>query len=192
MITLQPPFRIATPLDAPVLAELVNHAGEGLPFHLWSSMAGPGEDPWEIGRARQARKADEGHVVVIDEGDGAIAALTGYPIAAAPAPVPADLPALFRPLQELENLAPSTWYVNALATRPAHRGRGLGGRLLALARQIAMSEHLDGLSLIVADSNEGARRLYERSGYRERARLAMVKDGWQTPGREWILLIRPL
>jgi hypothetical protein len=43
MIRLEPPFRQATPGDAPALAELVNLAGEGLPLYLWTSMAEPGE-----------------------------------------------------------------------------------------------------------------------------------------------------
>ena len=33
--------------------------------------------------------------------------------------------AMFVPLQELENLAPGTWYVNVLAVRPEFRGLGL-------------------------------------------------------------------
>ena len=38
-----------------MLAELVNYAGDGLPFHLWSKMAAPGESAWEVGRGRAAR-----------------------------------------------------------------------------------------------------------------------------------------
>ncbi|GIL01938.1 MAG: hypothetical protein BroJett030_18370 [Alphaproteobacteria bacterium] len=192
MIDLEPPFRLATAADAPVLAELVNHAGEGLPEYIWSTLAGPGEDPWEFGRRRQAQRAERGEVVVIDEGTGAVASLTGYPIAARPGPIADDLPALFRPLQELENLAPSTWYVNVLAALPHHRGRGLGSALLALAERIAAAERLSGLSLIVADNNAGGRRLYARSGYRERARRPMVKEGWVTRGSEWILMVKTL
>ncbi len=47
-----------------------------------------------------------------------------------------------------------------------------------------------GLSIIVSDSNTGARRLYERTGYREVARRAKVKDDWQNPGTEWVLLLK--
>ena len=55
----------------------------------------------------------------------AAGALIGYGITEAPEPVPADTPPMFRPLQELENLAPGTWYVNVLAVLPAFRNRGL-------------------------------------------------------------------
>ena len=40
---------------------------------------------------------------------------------------------MFVPLQELENLAPGTWYVNVLAAYPEHRGQGYGTALLAVA-----------------------------------------------------------
>ncbi len=190
MIDLKPPLRVATAQDAPVLAELVNYAGEGLPEYLWTSMADNGQDPWQIGRERQAKKAAEGQIFVVDDGKGAVAGLTGYVIPASPDPIPDDMPAMFRPLQELENLAPATWYVNVLAAIPAERGKGHGTRLLALAEELARDANLNGLSIIVADNNQGARRLYERSGYRETARRPMIKEGWQTEGDNWVLLVR--
>lgn len=36
-------FRPAAIADAPILAELVNYAGEGLPLYLWGKMAEPGD-----------------------------------------------------------------------------------------------------------------------------------------------------
>ena len=83
-VKLQQPFRIATTADAKELAELVNFAGEGLPLHVWTGMAGDGQDPWEIGRARQAEKAEGGQIFVADFGEGAVAGLTGYPIGNSP------------------------------------------------------------------------------------------------------------
>ncbi|HEU0220860.1 MAG TPA: GNAT family N-acetyltransferase [Paracoccaceae bacterium] len=192
MIALAPPLRLAEPADGPVLAELVNFAGEGLPLYVWGTMAAPGQDAWEIGRERLARKAAEGQVIVIDEGRGPVTGLTGYPIPAMPGPIPDDMPALFRPLQELENLAPASWYVNILACYPAERGRGLGTKLLGLAESMAMAEGLKAMSLIVADTNAGARRLYERVGYREWARRLTVREGWETPTREWVLMTKDI
>ena len=54
------PFRLATAADGPVLARFIMWAGEGLPMLVWKDMAGPGEDPWDIGAARMARKAEAG------------------------------------------------------------------------------------------------------------------------------------
>ncbi len=192
MIPLAPPFRPATDADAAALAELVNFAGHGLPLHFWTLAAAPGQDPWEIGRARQTARAAQGQIVVIDEGAGAIAALTGYPIGPAPEEPGADTPALFRPLLELEALAPDSWYVNVLACQPAHRGRGLGGQLLALAERLAAAEGLARMSVIVADDNPGAARLYARHGYADVARRPCVRDGWRTGTRDWVLMTKDL
>jgi ribosomal protein S18 acetylase RimI-like enzyme len=96
------------------------------------------------------------------------------------------------PLQELENLAPGTWYVNVLAVRPQFRGLGLGTRLLAHADEAGRALGKRGMSVIVSDANPGARRLYERCGYRETAARAMVKEGWLNDGRHWVLLAKAL
>jgi len=185
--------RAATLSDAPILAELVNYAGDGLPLYLWEKMAAPGESAWEVGRKRAAR--EEGSFsyrnATVIESDGACAgALVGYSIPDAPEPIGADMPAMFVPLQELENLAPSTWYVNILAVLPRHRGQGLGARLLAVADATGRRLGKHGMSVIVADGNPGARRLYERCGYRLVAARPMVKDGWTGAGANWLLLTK--
>ena len=46
------------------------------------------------------------------------------------------------------------------------------------------------MSVIVADANQGARRLYERCGYRRRAQRPMVKEGWASPSTSWVLLVK--
>jgi ribosomal protein S18 acetylase RimI-like enzyme len=194
MLQLTPPFRLATPADAPAMAELVNMAGEGLPLYLWTGMAEPGEDAWDVGR-RRARRGEGsfswGNTVALQH-DGKVAAcLIGYRLPEAPKPIDYDtMPAMFVPLQELENLAPGTWYVNVLATYPQHRGKGYGTKLLSLAEQIAADAGAAGLSIIVSDGNTGARRLYERSGYREVASRPMVKENWESRGETWVLLVK--
>lgn len=194
-ISHTPPFRPATIADAPILAELVNYAGEGLPEFLWGALAAPGQDAWEVGRQRAAR--EEGSFsyrnAVIIEHDGQCAgALIGYEIPDAPEPIPGDMPAMFVPLQELENLAPATWYVNVLAVRPRFRNLGLGTQLLGTAQRTAQALAKGGLSVIVSDANAGARRLYERCGYAPRAARPMVKDGWDNEGQNWVLLTKEL
>lgn len=184
-MTLDPPFRSALIEDAPVLAELVNYAGDGLPLHLWSKMAAPGESAWEVGRRRAARP--EGgfsyrNATIIEQRGECAGCLIGYEIPDQPEPIGSDLPAMFVPLQELENLAPGTWYVNVLAVRPQFRGLGLGTRLLDLADETGRARGKRGMSVIVSDANPGARRLYQRCGYREAATRAMVKDDWQNEG----------
>jgi ribosomal protein S18 acetylase RimI-like enzyme len=194
MITLDPPFRRATPADASALADLVHFASEGLALHIWTKAAGPAGDPWEIGRER-ARRATGSfsyrNAVVVDEGVRIAAGLIGYPLPDRPEPIPEDMPAMFLPLQELENLAPGTWYVNVLAAYPQDRGKGHGTRLLAIADELAANTGRRGLSIIVSDANEGARRLYERCGFREVARRRKVKEDWAAAGTDWVLLVKP-
>ena len=193
MIALTPPFRRAVVEDADVLAELVNYAGEGLPLHLWSALAEPGEDVWDVGRRRAAREDGSfsyRNAVIIAHEDQCAGALIGYEIPDTPEPIAADMPAMFVPLQELENLAPRTWYVNVLAVRPQFRNRGLGKQLLDMAQWTAQSLSKRGLSVIVSDANSGARRLYERCGYGERAERAMIKEDWVNEGGHWVLLAK--
>lgn len=181
-------LRQGRPDDTDTLAQLVNYAGEGLPFYLWHQLAAPGQSPWGIGRQRALR--DEGsfsyrNATIAEVAGKPVGCLIGYAIAAQPDPIPADLPAMLVPLQELENLAPNTWYVNVLALMPTYRNQGLGAALLRHAVTMTAGT---GLSVIVSNANVGARRLYERHGYRERSRRPMVKDRWAHEGDEWVLL----
>lgn len=192
MDDLPPPFRRATPQDAAALADLVDFAGEGLPSYVWARMAQEGETPAEVGRRRAER--EEGafsyrNAVVTDLGSGPVAALIGYALPDRPEPIPDDFPLMFIPLQELENMACGTWYVNVLAAYPEHRRQGHGTRLLAIAERLAAEAGAKCVSIIVADTNSPARRLYERRGFRTVATRPMVKEGWQHPGRDWMLLL---
>jgi ribosomal protein S18 acetylase RimI-like enzyme len=193
MIQLEPPFRPATQGDAPALTELVNFAGEGLPLYLWTRMAEAGESAWDVGRRRAMRETGSfsyRNATVAETGGRVIAGLIGYPLPDRPEAIDDEMPPMFVPLQELENLAPGTWYVNVLATSPEYRNRGYGTRLLGIAERLAAAAGRPGLSIIVSDANAGARRLYERCGCSEVAQRPMVKEGWENPGENWVLLVK--
>jgi len=196
MIVLEPPLRAATPDDAAAMADLVNFAGDGLALHLWGKMAEPGQDAWEIGRQRARRESGGSsyrNTVVAEEDGEVVACLIGYPLPDAPEPIDyATMPPMFVALQELENLAPATWYVNVVAAYPGHRGRGLGTMLLGVADALAADTARKGLSIIVSDANTGARRLYERTGYKQIATRPAVKEGWANPVNDWVLLVKRL
>jgi ribosomal protein S18 acetylase RimI-like enzyme len=187
------PFRRATTEDAPLLAELVNYAGEGMPLYLWSKLSSGGETAWDIGVRRALRT--EGafsyrNAVIVEDGGQRVGCLIGYGISDCPEPVASDLPQMFVPLQELENLAPGSWYVNVLAVLPPYRGQGLGTKLLGLADRIARSLGKRGTSVIVSDANTDARRLYKRCGYVRRASRPMIKEDWTHEGQNWVLLTK--
>jgi ribosomal protein S18 acetylase RimI-like enzyme len=188
-------LRRARPDDAVALAELVQFASEGLAVCLWTKLAGPGGDPWDIGRKRVSSETgglSYRNALIAELAGKPVCGLIGYPLGDKSEPIPDTLPALLVPLQELMNLAPDTWYVHALAAYPEHRGRGRGTALLAEADKLAACAGKRGLSLILTDTNTSARRLYERSGYREAARCKMVKEHWQHPGTNWVLLTKRL
>lgn len=177
------------------MADLVNIAGEGMPLHLWTEMAGEGASAWQIGRQR-AQRENGGfsyrNTVVREVGHNVAAALIGYPLPDAPEAIDySDLPESVVPLQELEYLVPGTWYINVLAAYPEHRGKGYGTGLLAIAEQLSAQERCKGLSLIVSDGNPRARQLYRRCGYRDIASRPMVKGAWENAGENWILLAKP-
>ena len=178
------------------MADLVNIAGEGMPLYLWTKMASAGESPWTIGQQRAKRESggfSYRNAVLREDGGCVASALIGYPLPDEPEPTDyAELPAMFVPLQQLEDLVPGTWYVNVLATYPDYRGKGYGAGLLSVAEQIAAHTGKSGLSIIVSDANSGARRLYKRQGYAQIADRPMVKEAWQNPGENWVLLRKDL
>lgn len=180
--------------DARALAQLIDIAGEGFATYLWTQAAAPGEGALDVG-TRRAQREDGGFSyrnATVAETEGRVAGLLlGYRLAD-----PYDtgdlsaLPDLVRPLVELESEAPGSWYVNALALFPEYRGRGLGSQLLAEAERIA--GHLRGstLSIIVADQNEGAKRLYLRTGYRAVARRPLVAFPGLPHTGDWVLMTK--
>jgi ribosomal protein S18 acetylase RimI-like enzyme len=188
LVRLDPPLRLATEADAPALAVLNDEASHGIALYAWRLMAGPDADPWAFGIARQRPRVRDGHWVVGDEGAGPVAGLMTRP-AVVQAP-DAALPAIFPPMIELEGLEPAALFIHLLAVLPQARGRGFGTRLLQVAEDIARGSGRPRISLIVADENDGGRRLYERLGYSQRAVRPMVKDGWEGPGAEWLLLAK--
>lgn len=190
-------IRNARPEDAPALARLIDIAGEGIPSWLWSRSAESGQTAEQVGCERAAR--EEGGFsyrnarVCVDTSGHIIGMLLSYR-QPDPYELPdlAELPAVVRPLVELEAAAPGTWYVNALATFPESRGLGAGTRLMGLAESMAREAGAPGLSLIVAEENAGAKRLYERLGYRVTARAPIVPWPGAAHGGDWLLMVRPL
>ncbi|MBC07197.1 GNAT family N-acetyltransferase [Thalassospira sp.] len=189
-------FVKATKSDADAMAELINIAGEGLPAYLWQGMASADETAFDVGRKRAAR--DEGgfsyrNTTLAVRGGETIAALVDYAQPDQPEPVdPSELPAMFVPLIELENLAPGSWYINVLAVFPDHRDQGVGSDLIARAEANARQAGKKTVSLIASDGNPGAMRLYQRHGFVACAKRAMVKEDWENPGRNWVLMIKEI
>ena len=191
-LDLDAPLRFARPSDAMTVAVLSNEAGCGIPWHLWAAKAGSGGEAWTLGAAAMLGEIASG-ALVVDEGAGAVASMTGQPMREA---APLDgLPPIRAAIQRLQNRGLDCWYVRNLAVLPSLRGRGAGHgrRLLAGAVRIAAAEGLSAVSLIVNDGNPEARRLYERLGFEVVSREAQEGGfGWTPWGREWLLMRREL
>ena len=82
---------------------------------------------------------------------------------------PWRVPALFRHLRATAAVAPhpppGMLYVDALATDPAYRRRGVATALLAAAERVAAEAGRAGVALDTGIENRAARALYERTGY---------------------------
>ena len=82
---------------------------------------------------------------------------------------PWRLPALMRHLRATAAVAPvppaGMLYVDALATDPAHRRRGVARALLDEAERLAAEAGLAGVALDTGIENRAARRLYEHAGF---------------------------
>jgi len=180
--------------DAGALAQLIDIAGEGFGTHFWAQAAGPGESALDVG-VRRAQREEGGFSyrnATVAESRGRIAGLLlGYPLSDPyDAGDLAALPEMVRPLVELEAEVPGSWYVNALAAFPEFRGKGLGTLLLSEAERIARDARCRELSIIVADENEGAKRLYLRAGYQARARRPLVAFPGFPHGGDWVLMTK--
>lgn len=164
-------FRDACKSDARALAQLIEIAGEGIPRYLWAQEAGPGGDPLDVGTARALRgeaNFSYRNAVVADREGKVAGMLLAYPLPHPSAEDLAgldDLPALLRPLVDLEHQVPGSYYINALAVFPPYRSGGIGNAFLAIAEERARAAGCEALSLQVFAENEGACRLYQRSGF---------------------------
>lgn len=179
-----------------MLARIIDLAGEGLPSHLWAGMAAPGQTAFELGAERARR--DEGgfswrNAQLAEIGGEVGGGVICYEIPAEPVPLE-GMPAMFRPLQALENRVAGSYYINAIATLPGFRGRGIATALMGAAEMSgaqALAPGGAGMSLIVTDTDVAAMRLYRALGYVERAREALVAEGWTSPARDWVLMVKP-
>ncbi len=161
-------LRQATPDDAESLAKLIDIAGEGIPSWLWAQNCTDGQSPLDIGTER-ARRPEGGfsysNALIAEKGGAAIGMVLSYGITTAPEDDPDDLPDPIAPFVALEKLSTDTWYINALAVFPNHRGHGVGTQLMAAAEDSAKANGFKTMSIQVYGQNTGAVRLYHQLGY---------------------------
>jgi ribosomal-protein-alanine N-acetyltransferase len=80
---------------------------------------------------------------------------------------------------------PDEAFVQTLAVRPDHQGRGLGGRLLGALLEEAERRQKSPVALEVRADNGPAQRLYERHGFR---RTGVRRGYYQPSGTDaWVM-----
>jgi len=190
-------FRAATAEDSRTIAELFSISSDGVVNYVWMTLASeyPGLEPVEIGAVRYA--SEEGNFsftnCVVAEREGAvIGQLCTYPVAPASAEDPDGEPVdpVLEPYARLD--VPDTLYISSLALLEGFRGMGLGTRMISIARDQARERGLDALSLLVFEQNAGALKLYEREGFREVDRAAVVPHPLINRTGDVILMTAPV
>lgn len=189
-------IRKATKADCQAIAELAMMAGEGIPAYFWEQSKQPGEDIFTVG-ARNAASEEANfsyrnvHLATID--DVIAGMLLAYRL---PEVGEADdleaLPAFIRPLVELEQCAPGSYYINMIATYPQFRNRSIGTGLMTIVDDLAKAAGCNLISIEVFEQNHGALRLYQRLGYEITERRAVVPHPCHPYQGDIVLLTRPV
>jgi len=162
-------FRPARKEDCATIASLYSISSDGVADYVWTQLAAPGEDIFDVGRRRYERENTNfsyRNCTLVEAGEKIIGMLVAFPMHVEPAEAEPD--PVLAPYKRLEE--DDSYYICGMALFPEHRGRGIGTRLLAFAEQAARERGYRKLSLIVFEQNTGAKRLYGKTGYREARR----------------------
>lgn len=169
-------YRPARKDDCRTIAKLFSMSSDGVADYIWTGLAEPGEDILDVG---QRRYESEDSVFsyrkcIVAEIDGQIAGM----LLAFPMPEPenpgeaSETDPVLAPYGKLEQY--NSYYICGMAVFPEYRGMGIGTKFLEIAERKAKELNLLQLSLIVFEGNTGAKKLYERHGFRETAREPIV------------------
>jgi len=161
--------RQATQADCRAIAELALMAGEGIPAYFWEQAKQPGQAIEDVGAQNAASDTENfswRNVHLAVNGGAVAGMLLAYRLPDAEhAEDLEEFPAFIRPLIELEQCVPGSFYINMLATYPEYRNQAVGTTLMGLADKLAANAGCSLLSVEVFEQNAGALRLYRRLGY---------------------------
>ena len=159
-------FRPARHDDAHEIARFFQITSEGGADYIWSLIAEPGADLLAVGTARYAREGvnfSYENCLIAEHQGRVIGMMHSYVMRHDPHAEPVTDPVL-APYADME--IPDTLYISSLALDEGWRNQGLGATFLQAAQARCDALGLDGLSLIDYAANTGARRFYERHGFR--------------------------
>jgi len=173
------------------IAELYQLSSDGVSDYIWTKLAEPDEDLLDVGQRRYEREDSvfsyrSTSIVECDEQVAGM--LVAFPMVIDEDYVEED--PVLAPYSVLEE--PHSYYICAMAVFPDYRGQGIGRQLLELAETKAEEHGLGKLSLIVFEENDGAKRLYDRSGYEVVAREPVVPHPLIHHAGDALLMVRTL
>lgn len=187
-------IRPAEKRDCRCIAELALMAGEGIPAYFWEQARRLGQDILDVGAEKAASDSANfswRNAQIALWGGRVAGMLLAYRLADTPDPQELqDCPAFLRPLIELEQCVPGSFYVNMLATYAKFRGRGVGTALMGLVDTLARESGCALSSIEVFEQNATALRLYQGVGYEEAARRRVVPHESHAMSGDVILLTR--
>lgn len=192
-------YRPARPGDARFIAEMIDISSDGVALIDWTerARAAAGRTALDIGAETYASgEGDYSYrncTLAVAGGHNAGMLLTfpmpaRDPAEAAAAP-PFDGSDVFAPYRYLE--APGTWYICGVAVTRDQRGRGIGRRLMQIAREQAVTHGYDRLSLVVFEENTVAISLYRQLGYDVVDRAPVVPHPLLRVAGDAMLMVAP-
>ncbi len=163
-------FRVGAASDVEALVDLMMVSSWGGIRAAWERVRGPGETWRQRGAAEIADANCEigySRFIVAESGDRMAAMMLLNLLAATDELDPDEQPPEQAGAVALIKRAAHSAFVRELAVAEWARGRGVAGRLLEIAADIARSQGLDRVTLIVNDANGPAHKLYRARGFRE-------------------------
>ncbi|RVD58369.1 GNAT family N-acetyltransferase [Mesorhizobium sp. M2D.F.Ca.ET.185.01.1.1] len=184
-------IRPATKNDALHVAAVVDIAGHGIDLDSW--IKNSGGDHAVLEAARRAASADPGSPyhfskAYLVEVEGVIA---GGLVGELLGPVDdygAEISPALMPLVTLETRLVGYWSILAIAVYAEYRGKGLAGRLLSHAGELAEAVRAKGLCLTVEDTNLDAISVYRRLGFAPAESLPWVPYGGRSGPNQWVMM----
>jgi len=162
-------IRKATEDDCRNIAELSLIAGDGIPAYFWEKSRVNGQQVLDVG-IQNLKSTNENFSfknVHVAEVDGAVAGMMlayRLPDKVFEESID-DYPEFLRPVIELEQCVPGSFYINMLATYPKYRNMSIGTRLMGIVDDLADQAGCELISVQVFEQNVRAVRLYRRMGY---------------------------
>ena len=166
-------IRPACKRDCASIARLYSISSGGVADYIWTKLAETGQDILDDGRQRYEREGTPfsyENCTMVEVGGEIAGMLVAFPMHVDPDYVEDD--PVLAPYSRLEE--DDSYYICGMAMFPQFQGRGIGTHLLALAEDHARGRGFRKLSLVVFEQNARAKRLYERKGFAEVSREAIV------------------